>query len=107
MKKEEEPIILYVPIGVSTRIDYFPGFGKKELFQSLIGIFIGVLIAILLYIMTSQFLFVTITMISAIAVSIFACQKTNNNQSIIDIFNDMKKFNSERKHFPYQQLKEW
>ena len=109
MKKNEsdELIMLYIPLGISTRLDYFPGFGKVELMQSLIGMFIGGLCALIVFIITNQVLPVMITLMLTVGGSIIATTKNSLNQSIVSCINDIIKFNKERKSYPYRQLKEW
>lgn len=109
MRKEDEDerVMLYIPIGISTRLDFFPGFGKVELMQSLVGVFIGIIVALVVFIITNQVLPVMITLMLAVGGSIIATTKTSLNQSIVSALNDMIKFSKERKSYPYRQLKEW
>ena len=109
MKKEntDEVLMLYIPIGISTRLDYFPGFGKVELMQSLVGVFIGGIIALIVFIITNQVLPVMITLIISVGGSILATTKSSLNQSMVSLINDIIKFNRARKSYPYRQVKEW
>lgn len=102
---KDEPIMLYIPIGINTRMDFFTGFGKKELLQAMVGIVAGILIAIFLYIITQQSLPVVITLILTIGGSILMTTKNSLNISGIDYINEAIKFNNERKVYPYKQAK--
>ena len=103
--KSSENLMLYIPIGINTRIDFMPGFGKSELSQAIIGIAVGILIAILGYVITNQMLTVVIIMIFAIGGSVLATTKNDINISIVDYVNNILKFNKERQVFPYRQAK--
>lgn len=107
MKDKEEKVMLYIPLGVNTRMDFFTGFGKKELAQCLIGVFFGSFIALLGYVITNQFLTVVIIEIFVVGGSVLATTKNSTNQSVIDYINDTIKFNNEKKSYPYRQVKEW
>lgn len=104
-KDEEQSILLYIPIGINTRMDYFTGFGKKELSQAMVGIVIGVLLAILSYILTNQALPVVVIMIFAIGGSVLMTTKNSLNISAIDYINNAIKFSNERKTYQYKQAK--
>lgn len=105
--KYEEKIMLYIPLGINTRIDYFTGFGKKELAEAMAGIVLGILLSILGFLITGQQLTIVIINIFFIGGSILATTKGSTNQSVIDIISDSIKFNNERKSYPYRQIKEW
>ena len=103
--KSEKNVMLYIPIGINTRMDFMPGFGKKELSQALIGIAIGTVIAILGFIITNQVLVVVVIMIFGVGGSILVTTKNSINISVVDYLNDIIKFNNERQVFPYRQAK--
>ncbi len=105
--KEEKDVMLYIPLGVNTRIDYFTGFGKTELKQASVGIIFGIIIAIIGYMFTQQAITVIVTIILVGGGSILLTVKGSTNQSVVDMLLDMRKFNNERKIYPYRQVKEW
>lgn len=108
MKQEEEKnIMLYIPLGINTRLDFFTGYGKKEMLQSLVGVIIGGLIALLVFIITNSVFIVMITLMMSVGGSILATTKNSINQSIVDYIGDVIAFSKSRKTFPYRQLKEW
>ena len=107
LEKNDDIVMLYIPIGISTRLDFFPGFGKEELLQSFVGVFIGAIIALFVYIITNQVLPVMITLIFTVGGSILVTTKNSINQSLVSAFSDMMKFNKERKVYPYRQVSEW
>ena len=105
--KYEEKIMLYIPLGINTRIDYFTGFGKKELAEAMVGIVLGILLSILGFLITGQQLTIVIINILFIGGSILATTKGSTNQSVVDIISDSIKFSNEKKSYPYRQIKEW
>ena len=107
MEKTEQKVMLYIPLGINTRMDFFTGFGKKELAQAIVGIVFGSLIAVLGFIITQQSLTVIVIMIFTIGGSILATTKNSSNLSLIDFLNYMMKFSKERQIYPYRQIKEW
>lgn len=103
----DETIMLYIPLGINTRMDFFPGFGKKEMAQAFVGVILSVAFAIICYLMTNMFLGVVIIMILGIGISVMLTTKGSTNQSAIDLINDVIKFGNDRNVFPYRQLSEW
>lgn len=105
MNSDNSDLMLYIPIGVNTRMDFMPGFGKNELLQSFIGIAIGSAIAIIVYIITNQVVALMLILIISIVGSVLAVTKNQMNISMVGYINNIMKFNQERQVFPYRQVR--
>ena len=104
---DKKSIMLYIPLGINTRMDFFPGFGKKEMAQASIGMLFTITIAIISYMITNLFLTVVVIMIIGIGISVMMTTKGSTNQSAVDLINNVIKFSNDRKVYPYRQLSEW
>lgn len=67
---DEEHITLYIPMGVKTEAEYFPGFGKKELFQTAIGSIVFGLVAFLVWLLSQSVSGTVLTILAGIAGSV-------------------------------------
>ena len=67
---DEEHITPYIPMGVKTEAEYFPGFGKKELFQAAIGSIVFGLVAFLVWLLSQSVSGTVLTVLAGIAGSV-------------------------------------
>lgn len=91
----------YIPKNVSTRFELIKGIGIKELIYTGIATIIGVIIAMICYQITNNYL------LSASFVAIFGGGtfvlniKDNNNQSVVDLVRNIIRFYSIQKFYKY------
>ena len=104
---DDQKVIFYIPIGINTRIDYFPGFGKEELKQAMIGLIFGAIVAVAIYLYTGLTLGAIITAFVTITGSILVTTKSSINISVVDYIAFAMNFSKSKKTYAYRQLKEW
>ena len=107
INEDDQHVLFYIPIGINTRIDYFPGFGKDELKQAMVGIVLGGIASLAVFLFSSLMIWTLITAFTSLAGSILVTTKNNINISVVDYVNFAMKFSKEKKTYPYRQLKEW
>lgn len=104
---EQENNTLYIPMGVKTENEFFSGFGKKELLQSMVGTVIGVALSLLVWVISQNVAFTMIGVLSGIAGSIMMTTKDQNNMSVVTQVSNMVRFAKSQKHYPYIYGSEW
>lgn len=107
INEDDQHVVFYIPIGINTRLDYFPGFGKEELKQAMVGIVIGGLVSFAVFIYSNLMIWTLITAFTSLSGSILVTTKNNINISVVDYVSFAMKFSKEKKTYPYRQLKEW
>ena len=105
--EDDQHVVFYIPIGVKTRIDYFPGFGKEELKQAMVGIILGGLVSLAVYICSNLMIWTLIAAFTTLSASILVTTKNSINISVVDYISFAMKFSKEKKTYPYRQLSEW
>lgn len=103
MEKQE----LYIPSEVKTRNEFFNGFGKKELLQSIIGTLVFMLISSVLWLIYKNVSLTVVSLLSGIFGSVMMCVKDHNNLSVVDHVINIIKFNRNQQIYPYRALPEW
>ncbi len=103
----QSEISLYIPIGVKTENELFNGFGRSELFQSILGSLFGGVVAALLWLIAGNVALTVVAVLSGIFGSIMMCTKDQNNQSVVDQIRDMIRFQHSQQIYPYRMLDEW
>lgn len=104
---EEQHVTLYIPLGVKSEAEFFPGFGKKQMFQAAIGsIFFG-LVAFLIWLIFGSVSGTVVTALAGIAGSVMMTAKDSTNLSVVDQCGNMIRFMKSQKYYPYRYGEEW
>ncbi|MDO5564748.1 MAG: hypothetical protein Q4F88_05940 [Eubacteriales bacterium] len=98
---------LYIPLNVTNRIDYFPGFGKKELMQAVIGLIVEIPAGILIYIIMHQTLPMLITFFAGAFFRVTMTTKNQNNISVVDLISFSINYYKEQRIYPYRPKDEY
>lgn len=98
---------LYIPMGVKPDNELFTGFGKRQLFQSVIGSLIGGIIAVLFWLISGSVTTTVIIILAFIIGSVMMTTKDQSNLSVVDQVQNMIRFARGQKHYPYRYGKEW
>lgn len=103
----QEPQTLYIPMGVKPETEWFPGFGKQQLWQSTIGSMLAIALAFIIWLSKGSVPFAVVTFLSGVAASVMITTKDRHNLSVLDQLRFMAKFKKSQKHYPYHALPEW
>lgn len=98
---------LYIPLGLKTRTEIFEGFGKEELFKSIIVSLIAGAIDVAIYLLTKSASFCVVFILSSIAGSVLMLTKDKTNISVVDQIKFMVRFDKSQKIYRYKYLDEW
>jgi hypothetical protein len=104
---DENNITLYIPLGVKTEVEFFPGFGKKQMFQAAIGSMFFGLVAFLIWLLTGSVSGTVVMVLSGIAGSVMMTAKDSTNLSVVDQCGNMYRFMRSQKYYPYRYGEEW
>ena len=102
-----DEISLYIPTGVKAENELFNGFGRREMFQSVIGSLFGGAVAALLWLIAGNVALTVVAALSGIFGSVMMCTKDQNNQSVVDQIGNMIRFARSQQIYPYRSLDEW
>lgn len=105
--EEQEKDTLYIPLGLKVRNEIFDGFGKEELFQSIVSSLIAGLLDLLLFLLTRNVSVCIVLILAAIAGSVMMLTKDKTNLSVVDQLRNMICFARSQKKYPYKYLDEW
>lgn len=98
----------YFPGDITIEKEYFSGFGNKELRKTLKGTFVGLVIALALYMGYSNMLVSMSVFIFAAVGSGFLCLRdTRTNISFVDEIKNLLNYIKSQKTFLFQFLDEW
>ena len=98
---------LYIPQGLKTRVEIFDGFGKEELFKTIMVTIIVGILDILYYLIFKNTVVSIVTILVAIAGSVMMLTKDHTNISVVDQVGFMVRFARSQKYYPYKYQDEW
>ena len=97
----DEDLKLYIPLGVKPEAELFTGFGKKQLFQSIVGSLVMGGIAALAWLFTGN------VALAGIFGSVMMTTKDQSNLSVVDQVQNLIRFLRGQKIYPYRYGDEW
>ena len=105
---EDEETKLYIPSNVKVRLEFFKGYGVKELISTLIVAVVLIPISIIAYHLGNQnyLLPVLIEMFGVVA-TIVATTKDDNNLCIVNQVKFMIDFAKSQKKYEYEYYDKW
>jgi len=98
---------LYIPQGLKTRVEIFDGFGKEELFKTIMVTIVVGILDILYYLIFKNTVVSIVTILVAIAGSVMMLTKDHTNISVVDQVGFMVRFARSQKYYPYKYQDEW
>lgn len=98
---------LYIPQGLKTRVEIFDGFGKDELFKTIIVTIVVGMLDILYYLIFKNTVVSIVAILVAIAGSVMMLTKDRSNISVVDQVGFMIRFARSQKFYPYKYQDEW
>ena len=90
---------LYIPMGVKPETELFNGFGRKQLFQSVI--------AAVVWFLSGNVTATVILVLSGIFGSVMMTTKDQSNLSVVDQVQNLVRFLRSQKVYPYRYGDEW
>lgn len=103
----EDGTSLYIPTGVKAQNEFFSGFGRRELMQSVAGSLLGGAVAVLLWLASGNVALTVVAALTGVFGSVMMCTKDQNNQSVVDQVGNMVRFNRSQQIYPYRMMDEW
>ena len=103
----DEDLKLYIPLGVKPEAELFTGFGKKQLFQSIVGSLVMGGIAALAWLFTGNVTTTVILALAGIFGSVMMTTKDQSNLSVVDQVQNLIRFLRGQKIYPYRYGDEW
>ncbi len=105
---ENEEIKLYIPTNVKTRLEFFRGYGVKELITTLI-VAIGLIPASIIFYFVGNKNYLIPVLIEMIGVAgcVFATAKDENNLCIVNQIKYMIDFVKLQKIYEYEYYDKW
>ncbi|MBW4085254.1 hypothetical protein [Paenibacillus sp. S150] len=98
---------LYIPMGVKPEAEWFPGFGKQQLAQSILGSGLAVILSVLIWLFKGSVPFAMVTFLTGVSASVMMTTKDRHNLSVLDQVRFMMVFKRSQKRFPYRAINEW
>lgn len=98
---------LYIPQGLKIRVEIFDGYGKEELFKTVIITLISGLVDVLLFLVFRNVVVSIVFMLVMVSGSVMMLTKDKSNISVIDQVRFMVKFARSQKIYKYKYLEEW
>ena len=103
----DEDLKLYIPLGVKPEAELFTGFGKKQLFQALIGSLAMGGVAALVWLFTANVTTTVVLALAGIFGSVMMTTKDQSNLSVVDQVQNLVRFLRGQKIYPYRYGDEW
>ena len=103
----DEDLKLYIPLGVKPEAVLFSGFGKKQLFLSIVGSLVMGGIAALAWLFTGNVTTTVILALAGIFGSVMMTTKDQSNLSVVDQVQNLIRFLRGQKIYPYRYGDEW
>lgn len=107
MKEEKISTKLYIPSNVKTRFEFIKGFGFKELTTTSIVVAFLLLIAFIIYSITSNLIISVLLVLIGTSAMIIISAKDTNNLSVLDMINNMLEFTNMQKIYEYKYFDRW
>lgn len=105
--QDSEKHTLYIPQGLKTQVEIFDGFGKEELFKTIIITLIAGVVDVAIYLITKNTAIAVVFILTAIAGSVMMLTKDKTNISVVDQIGFMIRFFRSQKKYKYKYLDEW
>jgi len=98
---------LYIPLGVKTEREIFAGFGRKQLFQAVIGTLCFCVIALLVFLVSRKIAFALVALVFGAVGSVMMTTKDQSNLSVVDQMQNIIRFLRGQKVYPCRFKTKW
>ena len=100
--QENEEYKLYIPTNVKTRLEFFKGFGVKELISSIIVMLVLLPGSITIYFIKDNYLLPVIVEFIGVAGAVIFTTKDDNNLCVVNQIKYMIEFSKIQKQYKYK-----
>lgn len=94
-------------MGVKPENEIFPGFGKKQLLQSIVGSTIVGVVSLFIWIISRNVSITMVLLLAGIFGSVMMTTKDQSNLSVVDQVVNIIKYMKSQKYYPYRYGDEW
>ncbi len=98
---------LYIPQGLKTRVEIFDGYGKEELFKTIIVTLVTGTADAVLFLIFRNVVMSVVLMLVIISGSVMMLTKDKTNISVVDQVGFMVRFARSQKIYKYKYIEEW
>jgi len=98
---------LYIPQGLTTRVEIFDGYGKEELFKTIIVTIVTGAADAVLFLIFKNVVMSVVLLLVAISGSVMMLTKDKSNISVVDQVGFMIRFARSQKIYKYKYIDEW
>lgn len=99
MEDKQKDFRLYIPSNVKTRLEFFKGYGIKELIISVIVLIALLPISFLIYKLKDNYLIPVLVEFIGVSATVICTTKDENNLCVVDQIKYMLDFVNEYKYF--------
>jgi hypothetical protein len=99
--------MLYIPQGLKTRVEIFDGYGKEELFKTVLVTLVAGALDALMFLIFRNVVTSIVFMLITISGTVMMLTKDKNNISVVDQVGFMLKFVRSQKVYKYKYQDEW
>lgn len=104
---EDKEFKLYIPTNVKTRLEFFKGFGIKELIIAVI-VLVGLLpISFAIYVIKDNYLLPVVIEFIGVAGTVMFTTKDDNNLCVVSQIKYMIDFSKIQKQYRYKYYNKW
>lgn len=97
-----EKVVLNIPVNLKTKIEFFDGYGVQELLQNVVIGLIGIIVALIFYLIKrNDFMAILIAFIF-VAGGFFLTVKDTLTLSLLDQIRIAYRFSKTQKHYKYK-----
>lgn len=104
---EDKEFKLYIPSNVKTRLEFFKGFGVKELIISVVVAVALLPFCFLIYKVKNDYLIPVLIEFIGVAITVICNVKDENNLCVIEQVKYMIKFAKMQKKYDYKYFDKW
>lgn len=104
---EDKNYKLYIPTNVKTRLEFFKGYGIKELIITVIVLVALLPISFIVYKIRGDYLLPVVIEFIGVAGTVIAVTKDENNLCVISLIKFMSEFSKTQKEYRYKYYNKW
>lgn len=104
---EDKDYKLYIPTNVKTRLEFFKGYGIKELIITVIVLVALLPVSFIVYKIRGDYLLPVVIEFIGVAGTVIAVAKDDNNLCLVSLIKFMLQFSKTQKEYRYKYYNKW